>query len=154
MLVAVDYQHTQKGTVMIVGLFGALLITVAIFLSVIEDEPMAAIASGLVSMILLACAYLFASLTVKVSPQWISLRFGPGLFRKRFAVAEVTGVRVVRNRWYYGWGIRLTPRGWLYNVSGLDAVEIRLRNGRKYRIGSDEPMELAAAITEHVDALN
>lgn len=142
-----DYQHTQKGTLMIRGLFGALLFTVTIFLTVIEDQEMAVIASGSVSLILLACAYLFASLTVKVSPQWISLRFGPGLFRKRFAVAEVTGAQVVRNRWYYGWGIKLTPHGWLYNVSGLDAVEIQLRSGRKYRIGSDEPMALAAAIT-------
>ena len=132
---------------MIRGLFGALLITIAIFLTVIEDQQMAVIASGSVSLILLACAYLFASLTVNVSPQSISLRFGPGLFRKRFAVAEVTDARVVRNRWYYGWGIKLTPHGWLYNVSGLDAVEIQLRGGRKYRIGTDEPMALAAAIT-------
>jgi hypothetical protein len=53
---------------------------------------------------------------------------------------------VVRNRWYYGWGIRITPRGWLYNVSGLDAVELALKNGKCVRIGSDEPHALARAI--------
>jgi len=52
----------------------------------------------------------------------------------------------VHNHWYYGRGIKLTPHGWLFNVSGFDAVEIQLKNGRKYRIGTDEPDALLAAI--------
>ncbi|MDY7014940.1 MAG: hypothetical protein SVX43_15355 [Cyanobacteriota bacterium] len=52
----------------------------------------------------------------------------------------------VKNPWYYGWGIRLTPRGWLFNVSGLDAVEISLNSGRHFRIGTDRPRELERAI--------
>jgi hypothetical protein len=43
-------------------------------------------------------------------------------------------------------GIHLTPYGWLYNVSGLDAVAIRLRNGRKFALGTDDPYRLTAAI--------
>jgi hypothetical protein len=34
----------------------------------------------------------------------------------------------------------------LYNVSGTDAVEIELRSGRRFRIGTDEPKVLAQAI--------
>ena len=52
----------------------------------------------------------------------------------------------MRNLWYYGWGIRYTPHGWLFNVSGLDAVELELKNGRTWRVGTDEPVELLAAI--------
>ena len=48
--------------------------------------------------------------------------------------------------WWYGWGIHLTPRGWLYNVGGLDAVELALNNGRTLRIGSDEAAALARAL--------
>ncbi len=46
--------------------------------------------------------------------------------------------------WYYGWGIRgwLWPKMWIYNVSGFDAVEIKLKNGKMYRIGTDEPKKL------------
>ena len=43
-----------------------------------------------------------------------------------------------RNSWWYGWGIRLTPHGWMWNISGLDAVELTYRNGKKFRIGTDE----------------
>jgi len=52
----------------------------------------------------------------------------------------------VRNKWWYGLGIRLTPHGWLYNVSGLDAIEIVRRSGKTFRVGTDEPKALAAAL--------
>ena len=34
----------------------------------------------------------------------------------------------------------------LYNVSGLDAVELRLKSGDIRRIGTDDPQGLAAAL--------
>ena len=42
----------------------------------------------------------------------------------------------------------MTPHGVLYNVSGFDAVEIKLRTGKKFRIGTDVPQELDAAIRQ------
>ena len=36
--------------------------------------------------------------------------------------------------------------GWLYNVSGLDAVAIRLRDERKFALGTDDPEALVDAI--------
>jgi hypothetical protein len=53
---------------------------------------------------------------------------------------------VVRNCWWYGWGIRRGPDFRLYNVSGLDAVELRLKSGEVRRIGTDDPLALAAAL--------
>jgi hypothetical protein len=50
--------------------------------------------------------------------------------------------------WYAGWGIRWTGDGWLYNVSGLRAVELRTRHGKRYLIGTDRPEELEAAIRQ------
>jgi hypothetical protein len=34
----------------------------------------------------------------------------------------------------------------LYNVSGLDAVELKLKSGDIHRIGTDDPAGLAAAL--------
>ena len=42
-----------------------------------------------------------------------------GVIRKRVRLAEIVGCEPIRIRWWYGWGIHLTPCGWLYNVSGL-----------------------------------
>ena len=35
---------------------------------------------------------------------------------------------------------------WLYNVSGFDAVELRLKSGDVYRLGTDDPEGLSAAL--------
>jgi hypothetical protein len=53
---------------------------------------------------------------------------------------------VVKNPWYYGWGIRLIPGGWLYNVSGFWAVELQMKNGKRYRIGTDDAEGLAKSL--------
>jgi len=110
------------------------------------NTPSSALVPIGITVVFVLCAFVFHALTVSVSRDAIVLRFGIGLIRKRFAVADVQKVVTVRNHWYYGWGIKLTPHGWLYNVSGFDAVEIQLSNGRKYRIGTDEPAELCSAI--------
>ncbi|MDH3402464.1 MAG: hypothetical protein OES32_16810 [Acidobacteriota bacterium] len=96
--------------------------------------------------VLLVIGWLFGSLTVTIDEEKIVAAFGPGWPRKTVRLASVHGVRPVRNSWWYGWGIRYTPHGWLYNVSGLDAVELELTGGRSLRIGTDEPAKLAAAI--------
>ncbi|HEU4752170.1 MAG TPA: hypothetical protein VFU47_03600, partial [Armatimonadota bacterium] len=54
---------------------------------------------------------------------------------------------------WIGWGIRLA---WdhgpisVYNVSGLEAVELRMKGGGRFRIGTDEPRELCAAIHDRI----
>ena len=99
-----------------------------------------------VPVILLVSLALFHSLTVRVSRNDIVLCFGIGLIRKSFVIDDIQSATIVRNRWYIGWGIKKIRGGWLYNVSGFDAVEIQLKNDRRYRIGTDQPRELLAAI--------
>ena len=141
-----DYDHTQPGTVLR-AVLGSLAVVAAVVAVPIGVMVPAYVAIPLWAAFVLAIStMLFHSLRVTVSPDVVMLRFGVGLIRKRFAIADIISAAIVRNRWWYGWGIRITPHGWLYNVSGLDAVEIHLRNGRKRRIGTDEPSELLAAI--------
>jgi hypothetical protein len=40
----------------------------------------------------------------------------------------------------------------LYNVSGLDAVELKLKSGEVRRIGTDNPQGLAAALQQRCSA--
>ena len=75
--------------------------------------------------------------------------FGPGFWKMRVTIDEIEVCEPVRNRWWWGWGIRYFGRGWLYNVSGLDAIEIRLKSGKHIRIGTDEPEALVAEIRDH-----
>ena len=96
-------------------------------------------------------AVLFSSLTVKVTEQELVFYFGPGFWTRRFALDDIIGAEVVRNSALYGWGIRYTHHGWLYNVSGLRAVELEIAGEGQIRIGTDEPEALTQALEEAMD---
>jgi hypothetical protein len=137
----VDYKHTQIGyvTLIVVG----VSILFLIYLSLVTNFNWGSI---IVLLILLICLVLFATLTVTVNDRLLALQFSLGLIHKSFSLKDIKGYQVVKNPWYYGWGIHLTPRGWLFNVSGLSAIEIELKNGRLYRIGTDDAEGLAQAM--------
>jgi hypothetical protein len=103
-----------------------------------------------VMVILTVALVLFHSLTVVISEEALILQFGPGLIRKRFRLNEIESCQTVRSPWYYGWGIRQTPQGMLFRVSGLNAVQIKLITGKEYLIGTDAPQELDEAIRQAI----
>jgi hypothetical protein len=137
----VGYQHTQVGW----WLLGCLLIGAGIVAFAASrvgwDGPALPVLA-----LLAAVAVLFCTLTVQVRGEELRFFFGPRLIRRRFTRREIVSAEPVRNEWHYGWGIRFTAFGWLFSVSGLDAVEIVLDSGKRVRIGTDEPRELADAI--------
>ena len=130
------YNHTQIGWLMLVSLGAAVLFTG--YFGIVSSNWIALCVFG----VLVVCIILFPSLTVTGDDNLIEVRFGPGLIRKKFLLEDIESCRPVKNQWWYGWGIRKIPRGWLFNVSGLDAVELLMKNGRVYRIGTDEPQTL------------
>lgn len=136
------YRHTQLGWVTIVAivLLGGLIVTQATLLRHRAAGAGIALAA---TAVLLAC---FTRLTVEVDGQEIRLRFTGGLIRRRITLTDVAGFRAVRNHWLSGWGIRKVSGGWMWNVSGLDAVELALTNGRVFRIGTDDAPALLRAI--------
>jgi len=135
------YRHTQIGWILLAALAaGAGVVVFA------TGKTGWNTAASVVCTMLIAVAVLFCTLTVRINGGLIECRYGPGLIRKYIPLATVRGVRTVRTSWWQGWGIRLTSDGWLFNVSGLDAVEVELADGKRIRIGTDEPQALAAAI--------
>ncbi len=140
------YRHTQFGTVNVVI---AIAIMPLVFLPawVAGAAPVA----WLILLFLLGVLALFYNLTVEIDAEYLRISFGIGLIRKRFPLDQIDSCLPVRNSWIYGWGIRLTHRGWLYNVSGLDAVELKMKSGKTCRIGTDEPEVLAAALRERLN---
>lgn len=141
-----DYHHTQ---------IGYLTITVCVIIGLVMALLLAKFGFnwiGFVVLVLIVISFvLFATLTVTITADVLEIHFGPGIIRKTFLVKDIIACQIVKNPWYYGWGIRWTPHGWLYNVSGFRAVEITLSNGKKYRIGTDVPNELEQAIRQTIE---
>jgi len=135
-----QYHHTQRGTLtIVVCLLLAALDAVMMWRS--GQWPLAA-----VLILLLAVAAVFSSLTVEVSDNELRWHFGPGLWAYRVPLSDIQTVAAVRNHWWNGFGIRIGTGFRLYNVSGLDAVELRLKSSDVRRIGTDDPQGLAQAL--------
>lgn len=137
------YQHTQVGTILLIS-YSAVILFLGIITIVTDFHPIPL--AGLIIMLIVLG--LFATLTVKVGDRRMEIQFGLGLIRKGFLLKDIETYRVVQNPWYYGWGIRFTPRGWLFSVSGFRAIELQMKSGKIYRIGTDEPDKLAKVLDE------
>ena len=136
------YQHTQIGHAIVWSLLAIILIVNG---GLGHHAPPLA-----VSIMLLVCLILFYRLNVTIDDEMLCASFGPGIIRKRVPLADIVRCEPIRIRWWYGWGIHVTPCGWLYNVSGFDAVAITLRDSRKFALGTDDPHGLTAGIRDAI----
>jgi len=135
-----SYQHTQRGTLIITVMLGMAFTCAILAMLVLKVFWITAI-------FLVVIAWLFSSLTIEITDRTLGWKFGPGLICKNVELAEIISAEPVRTG--LSWGIHWGPRtGWLYNVSGFDAVMITLRSRKKFTLGTDEPQTLAARLTE------
>jgi|SaaInl5LU_22_DNA_1037371.scaffolds.fasta_scaffold06892_3 transcriptional regulator with XRE-family HTH domain len=112
-------------------------------------EPLAkdiTLVSVVTMLIVLLTTFIFSTLRIRLSQNNLIWSFGLGLFKGSIQLSEIQEVKWVRNKWWYGLGIRILPHCILYNIWGLDAVEITRANGRRTRLGTDEPEELVQSI--------
>ncbi|MCU0409308.1 MAG: hypothetical protein MUD02_10205 [Bacteroidales bacterium] len=140
-------KFTQFGTFS-VAVLGTLFIVTAILPLVLRDlELFVIILLLFVALAMAICLLIFYKLTIIVDDTHLSFRMGAGIVSKKIRLADIKECRAVRNSPLTGIGIRLYSKGWLYNVSGLDAIELSFRNrpGR-LRIGTDVPNEVAAYV--------
>ncbi|HEY8831313.1 MAG TPA: hypothetical protein VIM21_02265 [Gemmatimonadaceae bacterium] len=140
------YRHTQIGYLTLM-----VMVIVALGIFALGPSSVRPVTGG-VAVLLVVFGVLFSSLTVEIRDRELQFHFGPGFWRKRFALADITAAAATTTSWWEGWGIRITPRGMLYNVSGTSAVEITLRSGQHFRIGTDDPEMLAEAIRKTISA--
>jgi len=140
----VTYRHTQRGTLILALCLPIVALVIGV--SVISGQWLPTI---IVTIIMVPLMTLFSSLTVEVDTSELRWFFGPGLWTYRLSLREIVDVAVVRNHWLMGWGIRVAPGFRLYNVSGLDAVELRVGANDVRRIGTDDPQGLAEALRSH-----
>jgi len=138
----VTYRHTQFGWVTL----GASLLILPVLGAALWKSDVTTLV--FVTAIVGVMAMVFGWLTVCIDDRRLLMKMGIGLIRRSIPLSDIRAFAPVTNRWYYGWGVRFTPYGMLYNVSGLRAVEILFDSGRRVRIGTDEPEALVRALTD------
>jgi hypothetical protein len=140
------YRHTQFGSAIIVILaLGMLFCLGGIVRYGTSPGSLLALA------VLLSCLLTFTALTIEVNKDLLIWYFNFGLISKQVKIADIANVTQVTNSWIHGWGIHRTSCGWLYNVSGLQAIEVRLNTGKLFRLGTNEPEELVKALNNAIN---
>lgn len=142
----IQYQHRQWGKTLLLVLSMGILVCLILAI----QHPTAYLIGLCIALLLLLCIILFFSLSIEVNDQDLRWQFGPGVIRKSVKLSEITQVEVTRTNWIEGWGIHLTSRGWLYNISGFSAIIVKLKNNQQFLLGTDEPEQLASAIRQQL----
>lgn len=149
------YSHRQIAWATLIGFVAALVTQgVAVVRDLRRGRRLRALLSLPWALSLVTSMGLFSWLDTEVNEEAFVVSFAAGALRRRIPLSEIEGAAVVTVPWYYGWGARLTPRGWLagapggwlFSVWGRRAVALRLQGGRGFTVGSDEPDSLLAAI--------
>lgn len=138
----IRYEHTQRGTTILVTLLAGMLLLLGLASVLPASKGLLFTIIGILGI----CGFLFSSLTVRITDRALRWEFGFGLMRKEIPLAEIEKAEVTETTFLQGWGIHHTSRGWLYNVSGFQAVVVRLKNGKTFLLGTDEPDRLRAAL--------
>lgn len=144
-------KYTQFGTLSVIVMGSCLIICIVMMIiSGFNDLASIGILS-FVALIMLICLLIFYKLTIYIDDTYIQFKLGIGLIAKKYLISDIHSCKSVRNNPLSGIGIRTIPKGWLYNVSGLSAIELTFKNQKSIiRIGTNQPAEIAEVISRMI----
>ena len=130
-----------------------LIPAIILILFILEDNLRT---DGLILILIVISVFvvsflLFYKLKVIVNDKFVIISFGIGLIRKKILIADLATVRKSRSKWYNGWGIKYLGNGWLYNIQGLNVIELSFINKNNIiRIGTKANSHLEREIKKRI----
>lgn len=135
-----NFREFTFGWLMFAFLIPTYALVVFLFFTGLGDRPLTPGLFIFVSLLMAIAALLFYGMTTEIDGESISVWFGVGLIRKKIPLSRIVATETVKSPWYYGWGIRLIPNGWMFNIRGPHAIELKFNDSdRIFRIGSMHP---------------
>lgn len=144
-------KYTQFGTFSVISL-GSCFVYCIVMMIIIGFNDLAPIGIlSFVALIMIICLLIFYNLTIYISDTYIQFKLGIGLVAKKYLISDIQSCKSVRNIPLNGIGIRKIPKGWLYNVSGLNSIELAFKNQKSIvRIGTNQPDEITEIISRMI----
>ena len=147
-----NYEETQYGWFVII-LF--LMPIVSMFLLYIEQwgtHPIPKTPFLVMEGLFIFLLAMFYRMVVRIEEGVIKIIYGIGLIRKKIKPERIISIESFKVPWYWGMGIRMTPKGWLYSLNSLRSVLIKFnKKGKKKSvlIGTPDPEQLKRALEHH-----
>lgn len=137
-------KYTQVGTFSLIVLTPILIFSLIMVFFSGSKDPVLVSVFCILALSMIMCLLIFYKLTIFLDNTSISFKLGIGLISRKYFFTDIQSCKAVRNSPVFGVGIRMIPDGWLYNVSGLSAVELTFKNKKsRVRIGTDKPDEIS-----------
>lgn len=145
------YEESQIGWMFIgFGLF-VILIVFVLFIFQLGNKPIPLLFAVFMLLFFLLFLLLFYRLAVIVTNDFVTIKFGIGVIKKRVLIKDIESVTKARSKWYEGWGIRFVKSGTLYNIQGLNTIELNLNNkSGKVLIGTKPNTKLDIEIKRRI----
>ncbi len=106
------YAHTQQAPAGLrIAVLALLVLVVAA--TALAGNWLGLAISRLAAAIVVGAMVIFSRLTIEVTETSIQARFGWGWPRRTITWDEVNSIKLVRNSWWYGFGLRWFPGGTL-----------------------------------------
>jgi hypothetical protein len=141
------FKFTQVGTFSLAIMVPVFIFSLVMLFTSGMNDPAQIPVFAIIIMIFLICLLIFYKLTIYIDENYVGFSLGIGLIKKKYPVSEIKSCRAVKNSPFTGLGIRKILNGWLFNVSGLNAIELTFRNNDSViRIGTDKPEEVSQII--------
>ena len=145
------YTERQIGWTVIVPVLGILVLLLIFYINQWGNNPISYSGLLIMSIIFIISLLLFFQMRTSVDNEKIRISYGIGLIKKTIDIHNIERIEIVRNKWYYGLGIRIIKNGWLYNIHGLNAIELKLKNSKSIiRIGTADNEKLKKEIESKI----
>ena len=151
-----EYRYTQVGIATIIMIILAAAFTVYVIVAGLEinSEPVLLIMGIVVGLLILTLAA-FYSFTIQIVFGKVKIWFGFGVGKRPIDIADIRTIEIVNTPWYYLWGIKLIPGGWLYSIApGGRALKLVFMDNRVIHLGSDCPEEIKARLDARIGSSN
>lgn len=91
-------------------------------------------------------------LTITVDDIYLRWSFGfLSLPAWKVALADIAAVEATQTKFFDGYGIKVTSQGMLYNAAGSAAIRVLKRNGKSFRLGTQDPQRLLSYISPRIN---
>ena len=145
-------KFTQFGTFSVVILSVVLIIFVLMAFTIGLTDTMSTIIFSIIALILFISLLFFYKIDIEIDRVHITFNMGIGIVGKSYNISEIESCKPVKNSFLYGWGIHKIPNGWLYNVSGMNSIELTFKNTDKIvRIGTNKSEEITEMLTKLIN---
>ncbi len=151
-----EHRYTQVGRLTILMMLLAAVFTAFMFDSGLksnegQDATILKVTGLLVAGFFVLALASFYSFTIQIADGNIKFWFGFGVARKSLPLEGILSVEIVKNPWYYLWGIKSIPGGWLYSIApGGRAIELIFKDDKKIHLGTNNSEEIKQRLDQAI----